>query len=664
MNPWTPAGRAVLLLALWGVAVVAWATTAFAPGYQPHVGTVASELVLTVLVYIPLVALTALLLWRVPAHGVTRVLTVMAVSGAVGLITTALLDGRTPSARGWDLLGVLSALAWIGSLPMLPVLFLLFPTGSPALRGWRWVLYAQVGALAVLTGLVLVGVDPPPGGVPFILAAGAGVVLVAGAAAAAIGLLVRWRRAAGEDRAQLRVFAVAAGATAGWYLVAGLGLVVGLGIPSLVGAITVPLIFMAPVLATGYAVARQHLFGVDPVVNRVVVWGLVTGVLVAGYLAAVALLSSVFAAAQSSRAVAALVAVAVAACLAPVRSRAQRLVDRAMYGVRDDPVEMLRAAGARLSAAVDPAGVGLEIVRTAAESLRLPWVALDLEMEGAWARVAETGETSATAPAVIAIRDVDEDVGRLLAAPRRGETRLTQRDARLLGDLATQAGPAVRAARMVSELSDSRDRQVEARESERRRLRRDLHDSLSPALAGIGLSADTARRLLSAEPIQADAMLRRISAEARDSAEVVRRMLADLRPAALEDAGLVAALADRASQLARPGDFTVQVRSPADLDTLSEPVQLAAYRIAVEAITNSARHSGGTGCDVFLDRAHGHLRVQITDDGHGMPADTLPGVGLTSMRERAVEVGGRVILDREGPGLRVLAELPDSHANR
>lgn len=663
MNPRTPRGRAVLLLVLSGAAIVPWLLTVLAPGYRPHVGTVSAELMTTALTHIPLVAVAALLVWRLPSHGVTRVLAVMAVCGAVGLITVALLDGRTSSQGRWDLPWVLSGLAWIGSLPMLPLLLLLFPTGSPPSPRWRPVVYVQLAALAVLAALVVTDADLA-GGVPHALAASAAVALVVGASAAAIGLLLRWRRSAGEQRAQLRVFALTAAAMAGWYVVGGLLVSVGLGIRSPVDAIAPPLIFVSPVLATGYAIARHHLYGIDPVVNRLAVWGLVTAVLLGGYLAAVALLTSVSGAAEGSPTVAALVAVAVAVGLAPVRAGVQGVVDRAMYGARDDPLEMLRAAGRRLSAAVDPADVGLEIVRTATGSLRLPWAALDLETEGEWTRVAEVGVPPQGEPSLVPIRDAGEDVGRLLVSPRRGEGGLAERDARLVADLATQAGPAVRAARMMTELTDSRERLIRARESERRRLRRDLHDSLSPALAGIGLSADAARRLLAFQPSMADGLLQRISVEARDSAEVVRRMLADLRPAALDDAGLVAAVTDRASQLQRPGEFDIQVRAPERLDVISEGLQVAAYRIAVEAMTNAARHSGGTSCDVLLERSNGHLRIAVSDDGHGLTQDASPGVGLTFMRERASEAGGHLTVDCGGRGLTIVAELPVQGALR
>lgn len=656
MSAGSPRSRALLLLALWGVALDVWGAAALAPGYEPHAGTATAELLTVVLPQVPLVVVAAVLVWRVPGHGVTRVLAVMAVCGALGLLAPGLLDGRTASDGGWDLPWVLSGLAWVGGLPMLPLLFLLFPTGFPPSPRWRPVLHAQLAALAGLVGLVVTDADPARG-LPQALAVSAAVVLVTGAVLASVGLVLRWGRSVGEERRQLLVFALVAAAAAGWYVIGGI-VSFGLGAEAPASAIAVPLILTAPVLATGYAVARHHLYGIDPVVNRFAVWGLVTAVLLGSYLGAVALLTSVTGAGEGSPVVAALMAVAVAGCLHPVRVCTQRLVDRVMYGARDDPLAVLRAAGARLSAAVGPTEVGLEIVRTAADSLRLPWVALDLETEGTWSRVAEVGAPRPREPCVIPIRDAGEDVGRLLAGARRGERGLAERDAHLLRDLATQAGPAVRSARLLAELSDSRERLVQARESERRRLRRDLHDCLSPALSGIGLTADTARRLLIRQPRLVDDLLARIAGEARDSADVVRRMLADLRPAALEDADLGAALTDRASQLSRPGEFDVRVCASDRVDGLRGAVQVAAYRIAVEAMANAARHSGGTTCDVFLDRVDGHLHITVSDDGRGLLDGVLPGVGLSSMRERAEEVGGHLVLDRDSHGLTVTADLP------
>jgi signal transduction histidine kinase len=235
---------------------------------------------------------------------------------------------------------------------------------------------------------------------------------------------------------------------------------------------------------------------------------------------------------------------------------------------------------------------------------------------------------------------------------------LTRADRQLLADLAAQAGPAVHAARLIDQLTESRERLVQAREAERGRLRRDLHDSLSPALAGIGLSADAAGRVLETDPEAAAALLARVVAEARASSETVRRLLADLRPPGLEELGLVAALEERARQLSRPGEFEVELRIADPLAPLAPGVEVAAYRIAVEALTNAARHSGGRRCWLELSTDQ-LLRLTVTDDGNGLSSQNGEGVGIHTMRERARELGGRLTIGRaNGSGVRVVAELP------
>jgi signal transduction histidine kinase len=265
-------------------------------------------------------------------------------------------------------------------------------------------------------------------------------------------------------------------------------------------------------------------------------------------------------------------------------------------------------------------------------------------------------------PTTFAMQDGGADVGRLLVAPRRGERDLGPRDRRLLADLVVQAGPAIRASRLVAELTESRERLVAARESERRRLRRDLHDCLSPALSGIGLSADTASRLLPVTPGDARPLLARIARQARDSTAVIGRMLADLRPPELAEVGLIAALTERAVELARPGEFAVRVKSTAEWEALDPGLELVAYRVTVEAMANAARHSGGTVCDVMLDRPDHWLRIVVTDDGRGLTPNGSPGIGLTSMKERVEEAGGRLALTANGPGVTVTAQLPVSAA--
>jgi signal transduction histidine kinase len=607
---------------------------------------------------VPVFLVAALLLAQLPGHGVGRVLATMACAHATGVaagVAGAWLAQRDLAGAG--LLRWLAAISWVGTLPLLAVLVLIFPTGRPPSPRWRPVLYAQLVTIAVLTVVVAIG----PGGVPAQpLAAVAGVVLLGTGMLAAVSQVVRWRAARGAERAQLRAFAVLAAVLALSYVVAGLLKLTGLDgtWPNLDAVSYLTLIAGLPV-AVGLAVLRHRLYGIDPLVNRVLVWAMVSAVLLGAYLVVIAAVTALLGGSRSPAPVALVAAAVVALALAPVRARAQRLVDRLMYGDRGDPVRILRSLGARLSATVAPDAVARTLTETLTGTLRLPWAAVELDREGHWQRMAEAGDPGAARqPVTIPLTHAGEQVGRLLVQPRRGEATLTRADRQLLADLAAQAGPAVHAARLIDQLTESRERLVQAREAERGRLRRDLHDSLSPALAGIGLSADAAGRVLETDPEAAAALLARVVAEARASSETVRRLLADLRPPGLEELGLVAALEERARQLSRPGEFDIELRIADSLAPLAPGVEVAAYRIAVEALTNAARHSGGRRCCLELSTDQ-RLRLTVTDDGHGLSSQNGDGMGIRAMRERARELGGRLTIGpAAGSGVRVVAELP------
>jgi two-component system NarL family sensor kinase len=242
---------------------------------------------------------------------------------------------------------------------------------------------------------------------------------------------------------------------------------------------------------------------------------------------------------------------------------------------------------------------------------------------------------------------------------RRGESDLDPADNRLLTAFARQVSVAAHGVRVTRDLRRSRERLVVAREEERRRLRRNLHDGLGPALAGITLGLETAGRTAGRERSSVTPLLADLRDETAACLAEVREISADLRPPALDQIGLVPALCQHADLLSSRsgGDLTVQVRQAGEMPDLPAATEAAAYRIALEAMTNTARHAKAHRCtvDVHLD---GNLVVTINDDGTGVPV-AAPGVGLASMRERAEEIGGTcVVTFREGVGTRVAAELP------
>lgn len=317
-------------------------------------------------------------------------------------------------------------------------------------------------------------------------------------------------------------------------------------------------------------------------------------------------------------------ALAVAAFAYPIVRLAIRAADAAVYRGRLSPERAVALLGRRLAEQSDPAAVPGLVEQVAAEALRSPRVVLS---EGA-----DAGDRGA--PVVYQ----GEALGALVARPRGGESELTRVDHRVLGALAVHAGPALAGARSLQQLADAHRRLLLASEDERRRLRRDLHDDLGPALSGIALGAEAVA--LRAEPVDAAlaASVRDLQDDIRDAVERARELSHGLRPSVLDDRGLVAAVRDR---IAAADDRSLVVEVAADeIATLPAAVEIAALRIVQEAVANVRRHAGATHCAVDLARMEDGLRIRVRDDGIGLPASVRPGVGLRSIRERAGELGG------------------------
>jgi signal transduction histidine kinase len=260
-----------------------------------------------------------------------------------------------------------------------------------------------------------------------------------------------------------------------------------------------------------------------------------------------------------------------------------------------------------------------------------------------------------------------EPLGQLVLGLRAPGEPLGAADRRLLDDLAIQAGAAAHSARltadlvrMAADLQISRERLVTAREEERRRLRRDLHDGVGPTLASLAQRIDTARRMIPRDPDAAMESLAELRGQVKTTIADIRRLVYALRPPVLDELGLLSAIREYAAQHNQAGGAHITVEAPADMPPLPAAVEVAAYRIALEAITNMARHASARSCTVRLTiEERGALCLEVADDGTGLPADTRAGVGITAMRERAAELGGEFRIEAPAAGgTRVWARLP------
>jgi signal transduction histidine kinase len=245
----------------------------------------------------------------------------------------------------------------------------------------------------------------------------------------------------------------------------------------------------------------------------------------------------------------------------------------------------------------------------------------------------------------------------LQVSARRGESSLSETDRRLLTHLAQRAGIGIYSVRLTNHLQQlsidlqrSRQRLVEAREEERSRLRRDLHDDLAPTLAGLAFSAGTLQSLVGRDPARARSLAHELEVSIRDTVGEIRRLVYDLRPPTLDDLGLLAAIHERAERFSAAdgasGRPVVRTDLPSTLPPLPAAVEVAVYRIVQEALMNVERHAAARCCIVRL-WIDGALHLSIVDDGVGLPAGFRHGVGLRSMRDRAEELGGRFVI---GPG--------------
>ena len=253
-------------------------------------------------------------------------------------------------------------------------------------------------------------------------------------------------------------------------------------------------------------------------------------------------------------------------------------------------------------------------------------------------------------------------VGELWTAPRSPGERLTSADLALIEQVAQHAGPAVHAAALAADLQHSREQIVLAGEDERRRLHRDLHDGLGPQLAGLVLRIDAARNWLHRDPAKTEELLAELKQQAQGAVGDVRRIVYGLRPAALDQLGLEAALRQYAAR-AGGEQLQIEVTVLEVLPPLDAAVEVAAYRIALEAVANVVHHAGARHCAVKLCMDNrdtgGELLLEISDDGRGLPQTMHFGVGLHSMRQRAAELGGLCTIESPpGGGASVRVRLP------
>jgi two-component system NarL family sensor kinase len=664
---WRPGLAAVVAWSLWAAVVAVLPVSFLLLGHR-----VLRPNPVEVVAAVPLPMVGALLV----AHRKGGALGWLLLLGGLGLI---LKTSLYPDVRHTDMASLgMRWVAWANqqgysqSMVALATAALLFPDGRLPGRGWRWLrplplLAAALFVLASLSvwpgGLYPVPVHGPVEvtwfgerfGRALRLAYPAGMVVMGTIVAGALaGLIKRWRRGNTEQRVQLAwgIWAVAASAA----IVAMRGLF-GLFWTGPVGwldAALLPVCLSILPVSMGIAITRHRLWDLDLVVNWTLTYLVLTTVLVLGYAGVVTAVSRLLH--GSDQAASLLGAALVAVAFAPLRQLLQRTANRLVFGRRDEPYEALAGLARRLDGQLSPSAVPQAIVDGVASTLHLPFVAVDVGQDGRFTTVVARGRLAGE-PLHLPLTYRGGQVGRLTVGPRSPSEGFTRRERRLLADLAHPAGVAISAARLTADLQRSRERLVAAREEERRRIWRDLHDGLGPTLTGVSFGIEAVRNRLGADG-SIGLSLAQLRAQVEASIAEVRRLVYDLRPPLLEELGLPAAVQRQGAGVAA-GGLEVGLEVDGELDGLPAATELAAYRIAVEAMANAARHAGASRCTVCLRRTADALTVEVHDDGRGLGRDTRPGGGLVTMRQRAQELGGSCTIE-PGPrtGTTVRATLP------
>ena len=567
--------------------------------------------------------------WLLVAHGLFFV--TLAFSGSSTTHTGLVFDQLTQGV-------------WVFLFLFLVLIAYLLPDGHLANRFWRrWVSVGLVGVVLFVVGAAgdaqgfasshhgaRLPVPWLPEGISGLLGVVGLVLVVLLFFGSIFAVWRRLRRAQGDERLQLLwlvwgALTVPVALLIGW--VNHFALSDGPLFTPALGLVAVAL----PV-TIGIAILRYRLFDIRLVLSRTLTYLLLVAAIVAVY----ALLLFVTDRLSGGRTVGGLLAVGVVAvAVHPAYLWLRRWSERWVYGLRSDPRTALRLMGDRAEAA-DPDGLIAAVTDA---------VAVALKVDRVWVELSGPGPEEALRTSMV---HRGEQVGHLAVEVPPGRD-FAQSDRQLLEDLARYAAILVRSEQLNDELRDSRSRIISGREEERRRLRRDLHDGVGPSLAAIVLKLNAAQSRT--DPRERDSLIAEVRDEVKEAITEVRRLVDDLRPPAIDEVGLIGAIRQRAATLS--GAVTFEVTGP---DSIADPrpqlpaaVEVAAFRIASEAMTNVVRHSGATRCLVQIE-LNGAFQLTVSDNGHGTDRTTSQGVGWTSMRERATELGGSCTITSQPDG--------------
>ncbi len=639
-------------LVAWSVAGLSAVATVFAIGVHPGAGIPWDAVALPVLFGVP----GALIARELPRHPVGWLLLLIGgCFAATGLALQWLASGHEGGA------------AWVGwwaqrgsalLVPALLLLLLLLPDGHLPSPGWRPITRLAVGtqAAVILLGWLTPGLLDPsekpvrgleglrnplgvlPGSWTSTVEASVDPVLTLPLLLGIGAVVRRVRRPEGDERP--RAVSVLAGVAVFVLLVTVPGAVFPAGREwfNIAGATVLSGVILTAVVRGRFERARV-------VVSHALVYSVLSiGVLLV-YVALVAGSTQV----GAPEGVAGILTALVALGLLPVRGLLQAGLRRAMYGDRGEPQRALRRLSTSVAGSDDLDDLLRGLADSVRSSLRARWV--QAEFRGC---TSKTGSVAGSPTVDVVLEGGDGDAGMLRVGLAPGRS-LSLDEQELLRDLAEHGARAARVVCLARDLRAARQTLVEGREQDRSRLRQELHDDLGPILAGLAMQLGSLPDVLAADVALATQRLCRLEAQALEALERTRQISRDLRPPTLDELGLVGAVVQAGHALGMRVE--VSGESP---ERLSPAVEVAAYRIGVEALVNAQRHARVDEVSLRFQHDQGHLTLEVIDCGGGM-GSALPGVGLRSMQDRVSELGGTIeFMETPGGGVTVRASIPVS----
>jgi signal transduction histidine kinase len=586
--------------------------------------------------------------------------------------------GSLPAGR---LLAWLSGWVWAIPICVLPILFLLFPTGHVPSRRWRPVAWYEGTLLVFVTGssILLASAswarpfaieseirESAFGSVAMVLFLTFIIALPVAFLLSFVALARRFARSRGDERLQLKWFVTAAGLVAVTFIATIFTNKVGVQV-----LFDLALLFLF--VAIGIAILHYRLYEIDILINRAVVYGGLAAFITAVYVLLVAVVGAFIGATEGL----ALVATAVVAvAFQPMRARAQAIANRVVYGKRATPYEVLSEFSERVAETYSIDDVLPRMARILAEgtgAIRTEvWLRVGSELRPAasWPE----GGTSASAVSITGdALPVIPSASRVAAATSVAQVRhqgvllgaltvikpplepLTPAEEKLLADLASQAGLVLRNVALLSDLRASRQRLVAAQDEARRRLERNLHDGAQQQLVALSVKQRLAGEMIERDPDKATSMIAELQEDTAEALDTLRDLARGIYPQVLADQGLPAALEAQIRRTPVPVDLL-----PDSIGRHAQEIEAAVYFCCLEALQNVSKYANASKALVRLAVDGPWLTFGVEDDGAGFdPARTKLGTGLQGMSDRLEALGGGLEIRSEpGRGTTIAGRVP------